>query len=316
MRPTFSIIAFTVLSGAGYGVLFLLGITLATRCPNLLANAPRIDLGIALATGFALTSLGLLASVTHLGQPLRAWRAFSQWRSSWLSREGVASLLTCAPMLAIAIALFARLDAHVGLRLFGLLLALCCIVTVCCTARIYSSLQPIRAWCNRYTLPVYLLLALYSGALWMCALSFGILAASNPIARGFSFGALLLVALASVTLKLRYWRSLDALAPISAGEATGLDRFGTVHSVEQPHTEENYLTHEMGFVLARKHSRRLRAIALGLIVLAPIAMLLLGQLIGWPGAWLAVVAGMLGVFVERWLFFAEAQHAVMAYYAR
>ncbi len=30
---------------------------------------------------------GLLASVLHLGQPLRAWRAFLGWRKSWLSRE-------------------------------------------------------------------------------------------------------------------------------------------------------------------------------------------------------------------------------------
>ena len=30
---------------------------------------------------------GLGASVLHLGQPLRAWRAFLGWRNSWLSRE-------------------------------------------------------------------------------------------------------------------------------------------------------------------------------------------------------------------------------------
>ena len=45
------------------------------------------------AAAFALlVSAGLLSSVGHLGKPLRAWRAFSQWRSSWLSREGVAAL--------------------------------------------------------------------------------------------------------------------------------------------------------------------------------------------------------------------------------
>jgi DMSO reductase anchor subunit len=31
----------------------------------------------------------LLSSTAHLGRPERAWHAFSQWRSSWLSREGV-----------------------------------------------------------------------------------------------------------------------------------------------------------------------------------------------------------------------------------
>lgn len=34
-------------------------------------------------------SAGLLASVAHLGQPLRAWRIFLGWRQSWLSREAM-----------------------------------------------------------------------------------------------------------------------------------------------------------------------------------------------------------------------------------
>jgi hypothetical protein len=44
-----------------------------------------------------LVSLGLLSSTFHLGHPERAWRAFSQWRSSWLSREGVAAVATYLP---------------------------------------------------------------------------------------------------------------------------------------------------------------------------------------------------------------------------
>lgn len=33
--------------------------------------------------------LGLIASVAHLGRPLRAWRIFLGWRRSWLSREAM-----------------------------------------------------------------------------------------------------------------------------------------------------------------------------------------------------------------------------------
>ena len=54
-------------------------------------------------------------------------------------------------------------------------------------------------------------------------------------------------------LKILYWRDIDRMPPVSAGAATGLETLGTVRSFEQPHTEENYLTREMGFVLARKH---------------------------------------------------------------
>jgi DMSO reductase anchor subunit len=181
MRPTFSIIVFTTLSGIGYGLLFLIGLGLMLGWPTGMqavrsANAgevmldPRIGLGLAIAAGFVFSSAGLMASVAHLGKPLRAWRAFSQWRSSWLSREGISAVVTTLMVLAIAALLLVAPDLRGALRVLGVLLAAGSAFTVFCTARIYSSLAPIRAWHNRYTLPGYLLLGLYGGALWFCAL--------------------------------------------------------------------------------------------------------------------------------------------------
>ncbi len=106
----------------------------------------------------------------HLGRPARAWRAFSQWRSSWLSREGIAAVLGFVPIGAIAALLLTHPDARLTLQVLGLIIAACCVLTVFCTARIYSSLPPIRAWHNRYTLPGYLLLGLYGGGLWHFAI--------------------------------------------------------------------------------------------------------------------------------------------------
>ena len=37
--------------------------------------------------GFGATVIGVASSTLHLGQPLKAWRAFLGWRKSWLSRE-------------------------------------------------------------------------------------------------------------------------------------------------------------------------------------------------------------------------------------
>lgn len=315
MRPSFSIIVFTVLSGAGYGLLFVLGLDFAWT-----AGAPsgdaRIALGVPLVVGALLVSAGLLASVGHLGQPLRAWRAFSQWRSSWLSREGVAAVATYLPLAAVAWLLFARSDAQLPLRVGGVLLAIGCVITVYCTAHIYSSLKPVRAWHNGYVLPGYFLLGLHTGLLWWIALA-GVPVDGNHADAMLPFWLFdaILVAPACIILKLAYWKWLDLPArKPDAGDATGLGGLGTVRSFEQPHTEENYLTHEMGFVLARKHARRLRGIAVGCIVLAPFAIPALAWLIGWPASWIALALGMLGIFVERWLFFAEARHAVIAYY--
>ena len=94
MHPAFSVIFFTTFSGAGYGLWLWLGILAAGNSP--VARLPAL---IALTVGFLCVSAGLLSSTLHLGQPQRAWRAFSQWRSSWLSREGIASLLCFVPML-------------------------------------------------------------------------------------------------------------------------------------------------------------------------------------------------------------------------
>jgi sulfite dehydrogenase (quinone) subunit SoeC len=333
MRPTFAIIFFTVLSGAGYGLLFLIGVSLL-YAPTLissfgeLASAADVDhlamrvrfaVEIALGAGVLLTVAGLLSSVGHLGKPFRAWRAFSQWRSSWLSREGVASVLAFVPTFGLLGWMLAGGDVDSRLVTIGAI-ALSCLsaVTVYCTARIYSSLKPIRAWHNAHVVPGYFMLAFYTGALWIAALytaPFALSPLAIPVGPLYLFNAFVIAPLCAV-LKIGYWRSLEERPKPDTGDATGLARLGTVRVFEAPHTEENYLTHEMGFVLARKHSRRLGAIALALIVLAPLSIYPLSFAFGDVAPWLVAILGMLGVFVERWLFFAEARHAVIAYYGR
>src|SRR5690348_17925088 len=130
MKPALSVIFFTVASGAGYGLWCLLGLALAAGIYPLTGTGVLVPLGF----GFVLVSAGLLASTAHLGRPERAWRALSQWRSSWLSREGIASLMTYLPMLAVAWFAFTG-QAGIGLRLAGALLALCALATILCTAK-------------------------------------------------------------------------------------------------------------------------------------------------------------------------------------
>jgi DMSO reductase anchor subunit len=76
----------------------------------------------------------------------------------------------------------------------------------------------------------------------------------------------------------------------------------------------------MGFRIARKHAQKLRVMALCLSFLLPIALAIAavaasGVLV--PICWLlAGGIAMIGVLVERWLFFAEAKHVVTLYYGR
>ena len=95
MHPAYSVILFTTASGAGYGLLALLGLVGISH-----GEASSLAFGLtAMVIALGLITVGLLSSTFHLGHPERAWRAFSQWRSSWLSREGVAAVLTYVPAL-------------------------------------------------------------------------------------------------------------------------------------------------------------------------------------------------------------------------
>lgn len=306
MHPAFSVIFFTAVSGAGYGLWFWLGLAAASDTP-----LPRMPSLAALALGFICVSAGLLSSTWHLGQPQRAWRAFSQWRSSWLSREGVAALLCFVPMLWLAAAIWRQHDT----RNAGLLLAALSLLTVVCTGMIYVSLKPIPAWRHRLVLPGYLSFAAFTGGLpWLAIRTVAGADAGHGTIAAVLSGALLLS-----LLKLRYWRDIDrAPLPVARNSALGLPADRTVHGFERPHTEANYLTREMGFVLARKHASRLRLLALSLFALVPALCALPAWFAASSGAasWLTIAAlsALLGAFIERWLFFAQAKHLVTLYY--
>src|ERR1700693_951756 len=135
MHPALSIIFFTTASGAGFALLLLIGLGVPLA---LLPDNAGFGL-VTLATAFALAAGGLVSSVFHLGRPERAWRAFSQWRSSWLSREGVMSVATFIPAAVFGAGwlLFGATSGIVGLC--GILASALAAATIYCTGMIYAS---------------------------------------------------------------------------------------------------------------------------------------------------------------------------------
>ena len=308
MHPALSVIFFTALSGAGYGLWMWLGLRLLLG-PRAYDFEP-IAWFFALAIGFLLTTTGIVASLWHLGKPLRVWRSFSQWRSSWMSREGVMAVAT-AVAAALLVLPLGDMDGP-WLRLRGALLALCALGTLLSTAMIYASLKPIPAWRHPLVLPAYVGFALLTGGLLYAAI-----APPLPILR-IALPVLAVLCLAMTLLKLVYWRAIDrAPLPATRGDAVGLPQ-RTVTVFERPHTEANYLTREMGFVVARRHAGRLRLLAVVLFAVLPLLLLVWTATVpagaGLP--WLATAAALsvAGAFVERWLFFAQARHLVTLYY--
>src|SRR5215831_19490731 len=161
MHPAYSIIVFTTASGAGLGLLFWLALWGLLRALPLERWGSLCGFGLALA----LIAAGLLASAAHLGRPERAWRALSQWRTSWLSREGVMMAATFAvgSLLGLGLLVGERMGRLTALTAASTML--CCLDTLYTTGMIYASLRTIRQWHQPLTTPIYIVLGLSSGVL-------------------------------------------------------------------------------------------------------------------------------------------------------
>ena len=311
MHPAYSVIVFTTASGAGYGLLIGLAAAVAL---GLVPRDPALGF-VGLGLALALITVGLLTSTFHLGRPERTWRALSQWRSSWLSREGIAALVTYLPAGALGLGWVFGEVVPGQIAVAAVLSVLGALATIWCTGMIYSSLPTIRAWHQPLVAPIYLVLALATGAVLLT----GLLAAFGHPARWAAAASVLALA-AGWAMKSRYWSAIDGEAKSHTAEAaTGLGRFGAVRPLDPPHTQPNFVMREMGFQVARRHAEKLRRIATILLFAVPLVAGLLLSL-DLPGMLRIALAGLsalsagAGVLVERWLFFAEAEHVVMLYY--
>ena len=290
MHPATSIILFTTLSGLGFGFLAFLNLGLP------MVSGWNVVFGF--GGGLALASAGLVASAFHLGHPERALKAFTQWRSSWLSREGWLACATLAVTGANA-ALTVFTDIHVPS--LGWIGAALCIATVIATSMIYAQLRAIPRWNHWSTNVLFLLIALCGGALLS----------------GLIWPAFILLATTGM-FQIYAWKVGDTRLRASGTtltSATSLGASGTVRSFESPHTGDSYLTREMIHVIARRHSRKLRRASFLLGFVLPV-ILLPFTLIYQHIAVVTVCTHVAGVFILRWLFFAEAEHVVGFYYGK
>ncbi len=289
MHPAPSVIVFTTLSGLGFGLLFWLGLGMPASEGWVAA--------VFFAIAFGLSVGGLLASTFHLGRPERALKAFSQWRTSWLSREAV-----CSVAALLVMGLYAALVVLAGVRVdwLGWIGAALSAGTVFTTSMIYAQMKTVPRWNTALTPALFLAVSLGGGAL---------------LAGQVGIAPWLLTLAAAV--QLAWWvRGDRALAQSGTdmASATGLGHIGAVRAFEPPHSGNNYLLREFVHVVGRKHSVKLRAIAMSLGYMVPVLVLVLpfSHLM----ALLAVIAHLAGMAASRWLFFAEAEHVVGLYYGK
>jgi DMSO reductase anchor subunit len=322
MRPAFSVVAFTVLSGAGLGALALIALIELAQLASLVAPVPAPVLGLTAACALGLVVAGLLCSTLHLGNPRNAWRSLSRWRTSWLSREALAALalLPVAALMVLMLLRDAPAAATAAIALAAVALAW---TTIYCTAMIYASLKPIRHWHTRHVPAAYLALGHAAGAV----LVVGLLGAQGEVRGAFIVVAVALL-LAAAFVKFDYYAyvagdgkrlTLEDAIGVAQGVAPALRRPPVPGSVmrarllDAGHSRGTFLTHEFGYTLAPAARTALRmAFWLGGIVLP--AVWLVAGVRDASGAAVALAACLLGHGAERWLFFAEARHTVRLYH--
>lgn len=299
MRPAFSLIFFTSLSGLGLGFATVVGLGLL---PAPSAFWWMVHHGLAIG----LIGAGVASSTFHLGHPERAWRALSQWKSSWLSREGVLAAVT----LVVLVVWAADGLYHQASRPWlGWLTAGLSLATIWATAMIYASLKTVARWHHPLTPFVFVSYALTGGMIVAAMLD----TMANGLVSVLALYSILMVIISTGIAHL--WSRIAGMegSGSTPESATGLGNLGEVRMLMPPHTEENWLQHEMGYKVARKHASVLRLMGYALSALLPMIVLWLA-----PASAMLMVAAALahtaGVMMSRWLFFAEAKHTVTLYY--
>ncbi|MDA7809578.1 dimethyl sulfoxide reductase anchor subunit [bacterium] len=303
MHPAFSVLIFTVTSGAGYGLLAWLGAGQLLGFTQTLTVNQQIIIGL---MAMVLVSIGLVSSTMHLANPKNAWRSFSRFRTSWLSREAVFAILLYPVAGLYAAAIFWQWP---GVNILAGLSMILALVTLFTTSMIYASLKTIRQWNTPMVPALFMAYALISGGLLFLAVDafFGTL---KPQLQAVVMGLVVI----TLALKLVYffWQGKPQGATIQT--ATGFSQ-ASVRLLDAGHSAPTFLNREFGYQVAADQLLRLRIIMTLVTFIVPLALVycVFGGLVGAELLGLAWLIMMAGLLLERWLFFAEARHVVRLY---
>ena len=307
MHPSKSIIFFTVISGTGYGIFI-----------GLLFNILFMEISYSLSyklfislVSFLMIVLGLLSSTLHLGHPERAWRAFSQWKSSWLSREGLVSVITFFPMVLFYYFWINNINGYVFLLI---ILCIFSLLTIFCTGQMYATLKTIPSWNNSLVTPIYIFNGITVGSLFVYSINFY-----------FNYNIFLyekfiiITIILNLLLKISYWILIRQKTNTNIQTAVGI-KSKNISFFEGPHTGKNYLTTEMINKSNNKNNNFLRLTFCILTFIIPLYMinqystLIADQFILKLSMIFVFILALIGMIIERYLFFIQSKHVVGLYY--
>lgn len=309
MHPAFSVIFLTTLLGVGQGLFIALFVALLGADLDVLPAMDRVGFhAVGGALSLAFLGLGLVASVFHLGRPERGWRAAARWRTSWLSREVIVLPAFMAAVFSYTVGMYLGWPGMLELAAVGVVLALALFI---CTGMIYACLKFLQEWHSPLTVINYLLLGLASGFTAATVLAAW---AGEPNVRFFGGWAIGLTAAGLLTRSASLVRNARLKPKSSLQTAIGV-RHSRIAQKSQGLMGGSFNTREFFHGRAPGVLRNLKWVFLVLVFPVPIALLAAGT--GAPAVGTLAAAFLLqfaGLLVERWYFFAQANHPQNLYY--
>ncbi len=322
MHPAFSVIFLTTLIGVGQGLFLALFTGQSYSAVELLPSQDSTHfygVGGFLALLFLIG--GLIASVFHLGHPERAWRAATQWRTSWLSREVIALPLLMGLVFVYAMMHYFAWDtvlftSGTGARLqaslvVGTLGVIATFALFLCTGMIYACIKFLQEWASSLTVINYLLLGTASGFFFATAFA----AWTAPeLMRFYGIWTAIITLAALVTRLASLIRNSRIKHKSSIQSAIGV-RHTKIVQKSQGAMGGSYNTREYLHGAPIWMFRSIKWIFLVLVFPVPLALLWLGLAQGSGALLLAgFIVQYIGLLFERWFFFAQANHPQNIYY--
>jgi DMSO reductase anchor subunit len=322
MHPAFSVIFLTTLIGIGQG-LFLALMTAQTY--SLIKIIPVNDsanfYGIGAFVALLLLVLGLLASFFHLGHPERAWRAASQWRTSWMSREVIILPITMFLIFVYTIIHYFDFDFvlfnitdKLPIQLsfiIGVLSAISVFLLFLCTSMIYIVIKFVQEWATPLTFINYTLFGLASG--FSLAAAFAAIQAPNLV-HLFVGWAIVFTLISLITRVFSLIRNAR-LKPISTAKTAIGVRHNVIKQIAQGAMGGSFNTREFFHGQTDFVVFLVKWTFMVLVFLIPTILLIINFNSGNNGVLIfAVIVQYIGLLAERWFFFAQANHPQNIYY--
>jgi len=322
MHPPFSVIFLTTLIGAGQGLFLALFALEAAATFGLLPGVPAAFLAVGSFLALLLLVGGLAASFFHLGRPERAWRAATQWRTSWLAREVIALPTFMGALAVYGLAHATGANPALGhlaggaplplTVLIGIVTVLLALVLFVCTAMIYASLRFLREWHSPLTVLNFILLGSASGFTLAAALA----AVMHPERSALLAAAAAVLTIAALTGRSAALARNARLKPKSTLQTALGIKHPRIVQMTQGAMGGSFNTREYFHGKTVAFVRQIRWIFLAAAFIVPAALLAPASL-GHGGAALLALAFAIqyaGLLAERWFFFAQANHPQNLYY--